>query len=229
MRPVFLIGGGRDPEGVAASHRPFVDATGAGTVACLVADDGDGVDEARWTGALRRAGARSVEIVALAPGRPVRAADVAGAAGVYVAGGHTPLYRELLAGAGAAWLPDGVPYAGFSAGAAIAARAAIVGGHRIGDLAVCPADAAEDLDQVEPRPGLGLTPFAVDVHATAWGTLARMVHAVAAGLVDDGWAIDEHTCLEVGVSGVAVHGSGCAYRVAPAADGVHVLPVRPAS
>lgn len=228
MRPVFLIGGGRGPEGVAVSHRPFVDATGGGTVACLVVDDSDGADEARWTGALRSAGARSVEVVVLGPGRPVGAADVAGAAGVYVAGGHTPLYRELLAGGGAAWLPDDVPYAGFSAGAAIAAGAAIVGGCRIGDLVVCPADAAEDLDQVEPRPGLGLTPFAVDVHATAWGTLSRLVHAVAAGLVDDGWAIDEHTCLEVAAGGVAVHGSGCAYRVEPAADGVRVLPVRPA-
>lgn len=229
MRSVFLIGGGRHPDGVAASHRPFVRAVGDGAIVCLAADDGDGVDGARWSAGLRSAGAGHVDVVVLAPGRPVRAADVSGAAGIYVAGGRTPLYRELLVDGGGGWLPEGVPYAGFSAGAAVAATSAIVGGWRIGDLAVCSSDAAEDLDDVEPRPGLGLTPFAVDVHATSWGTLTRLVHAVSRGLVADGWAIDEHTCLEVRGDDVAVHGTGCAYRVAPGRAGVCVLPVAPAS
>ena len=68
-------------------------------------------------------------------------------------------------------------------------------------LAVCGEEAGEDLDLVQPRPGLGLVPFAVDVHATQWGTLTRLIHAVALGLVAEGVAIDEGTCLEV-------HGAG---------------------
>ncbi len=214
MTRTFLIGGGRDPQGVTASHRPLVEAAGDGPIACLVADEGDGIDAARWTGGLRGAGASDVQVVALSASRPVRAADVAGAAAVYVAGGLTPLYLRLLVNdAEPGWLPDDMPYAGFSAGAAVAATSAIVGGWRIGELAVCADEASEDLDQVEPRPGLARVPFTVDVHATAWGTLTRLVHAVAAGLVPEGWAIDEHTCLAVEDGRATVHGSGCAYRV----------------
>ncbi len=219
----FLIGGGRDPRGVAASHRPFAEAVAGGAVACLVADEGDGIDAERWVGGLRSAGAEEVRVVALSAGRPARAADVAGAAGVYVAGGLTPLYRRLLVDdAEPGWLPPDVPYAGFSAGAAVAAASAIAGGWRIGELAVCADEASEDLDQVEPLPGLGRVPFAVDVHATSWGTLTRLVHAVAAGLVAEGWAVDEHTCLAVAGGEAQVHGEGCAYHVTRGDDGVQV-------
>lgn len=226
MRPVFLIGGGRDPHGVAVSHRPFVAAAGGGPIACLAVDDGEGVDAARWSASLRSAGAGEVEVVTLSAGRPPHAGDVAGAAGVYVAGGLTPLYRDLLVEHGVEWLPEGVPYAGFSAGAAIAASRAIVGGWRIGELPACAEEASEELDQVEPLTGLGLVPFAVDVHATAWGTVTRLVHAVAAGLVDEGWAIDEHTCLAVGADGTTVTGLGCAYRVTSSGGRVAVDVVR---
>lgn len=40
-------------------------------------------------------------------------------------------------------------------------------------------------------PGLGLTPFAVDVHASQAGTLGRAISAVHSGLVDEAIAIDE--------------------------------------
>ena len=213
--------------GVTASHRPFAEATGGGSIACLVADEGDGIDAARWTGGLRDAGAADVEVVALSASRPVRAADVAGAAAVYVAGGLTPLYRRVLVDdAEPGWLPPDVPYAGFSAGAAVAAASAIVGGWRIGDLEVCAEEASEDLDQVEPLPGLARVPFAVDVHATSWGTLTRLTHAVSAGLVPEGWAVDEHTCLAVDDGGMTVHGTGCAYRVTGAGDDVRTRVVR---
>ena len=182
---------------------------GTGPIAVLVVDDGEGVDEDRWSAALTDAGAAEVRATVLAAGRPPAAGDVAGAAGVYVAGGLTPLYAELLAG----WSPPpGVPYAGFSAGAAVAAARAIVGGWRAADgAAVCPPDAGEDLDVVTIVDGLGLVPFAVDVHAAQWGTLGRLVHAVAAGLVDEGWALDEGALLVDG----AVHGPGAAWHVTP--------------
>jgi hypothetical protein len=36
MSAVFLIGGGRDPEGVVASHGPFLEAAGCGPVVCVM-------------------------------------------------------------------------------------------------------------------------------------------------------------------------------------------------
>jgi cyanophycinase len=204
-RGPFLIGGGREPEQVLPTHRPFVAACGGGPIACVMADEGDGVDAERWTVAL--AGAAEVRPVVISARRPIADADVAGAAGVFVAGGLTPLYAEALRG----WTPPaGVPYAGFSAGAAVAARDALVGGWQDdGGRAVCPEEAGEDLDAVTVVTGLGLVPFAVDVHAAQWGTLGRLVHAVQAGLVAEGWALDEGACLADGT----VIGPGAAWHV----------------
>jgi cyanophycinase len=238
---VFLIGGGRDEAGVPASHRPFataVSARGAPTVAFLL-DEGEDTDPGRWTAALAAAGAPGARMVVVSPERPPAPADLDGAGGVFVAGGWTPGYQEAFASAGPAWL-DAVraadlPYAGFSAGAAIAPAEAIVGGWRVArdgadPLAVCAEEAGEDLDLVRPRPGLGLVPFAVDVHATQWGTLTRLIHAVASGLVAEGVAIDEGTCVEVPADGSAgelrVHGTGSAYRVRREADGARVTPLQ---
>jgi cyanophycinase len=205
----FLIGGGREPETVLPTHRPFVEACRSGPIAVLVADEGDGVDDERWREALLDAGAADVRLTVLSADRPVADDDVAGAAGVYVAGGLTPLYAELLAG----WRPPvAMPYAGFSAGAAVAARDAIVGGWRAADgTAVCPHETAEDLDAVTIVGGLGLVPFAVDIHAAQWGTLGRLVHAVEDGLVAEGWALDEGAVLVDG----EVHGPGAAWHVTP--------------
>ena len=130
MSTPFLIGGGREPEQVLPTHRPFVAACGSGPIAVLVADEGDGVDEERWREALVDAGAEDVRVIVLSAARPVADADVAGAAGIYVAGGLTPFYAQVLAG----WTPPaGVPYAGFSAGAAVAAERAVIGGWRAAD------------------------------------------------------------------------------------------------
>ena len=108
----------------------------------------------------------------------------------------------------------------------MAAARAIVGGWRLGGRDVCAEEAGEDLDELAVRDGLGLVPFAVDVHATQWGTLTRLVHAVGAGLVDEGWAIDEGTVLVVDDGAVRVEGLGSAYRVAPRDGGV-VVSVQP--
>ena len=96
----------------------------------------------------------------------------------------------------------------------MASARAIVGGWRLGEQAVCAEEAGEDLDQLEVRDGLGLVPFAVDVHATQWGTLTRLVHAVVRGLVPEGWAIDEGTVLIVDDGRMRVEGLGGAYRAA---------------
>lgn len=232
MSAVFLIGGGRDEAAVAASHRPFAAAATAqgGPPVAFALDEGEDTDPGRWTAALAAAGAPAARVVIVSATRPPAPADLDGAGGAFVAGGLTPGYQEAFAAAGGAWpaalRAAALPYAGFSAGAAIAAREAIVGGWRVaGDggrlVEVCAEEASEDLDLVQPRPGLGLVPFAVDVHATQWGTLTRLVHAVASGLVEEGVAIDEGTCVEVTADGgdLRVHGLGSAYRVAAAPRG----------
>jgi cyanophycinase len=205
----FLIGGGREPEQVLPAHRPFVNACAGGPIACLIADEGEGVDTERWRGMLVDAGAadEDVRVVVLSAQRPIADDDVAGAAGIYVAGGLTPLYLEVLAG----WHPPaGVEYAGFSAGAAVAAEQAVIGGWRAADgSAVCPEDSGEGLDVVTVRSGLGLVPAAIDVHAAQWGTLGRLVHAVQEGMAAEGWALDEGALLVDG----EVHGTGAAWHV----------------
>ena len=214
MAGVFLIGGGREDAQVRASHAPFVTACAGGPIVAFALEDPD-----RWEGALRLAGAEEVRCLLVPPA----AGDLDGATGVVVGGGSTPGYQQALAG----WrAPAELPFAGFSAGAAVAAARAIVGGWRLDGRDVCAEEAGEDLDQLAVRDGLGLVPFAVDVHATQWGTLTRLVHAVGAGLVDEGWAIDEGTVLVIDGGSVRVEGLGSAYRVAPR-DGAVVVSVQP--
>ena len=115
-----------------------------------------------------------------------------------VGGGPTPGYLEgLLASTGTIRraVSEGVPYLGFSAGAMVAPARAIVGGYRIRGTEVCPVEFSEGLEEVEIRDGLGLVPFAVDVHAAQAGTLGRAVAAVAKGLADRAAAVDENTAL----------------------------------
>jgi cyanophycinase len=226
VAPVFLIGGGRDAAAIRASHEGFVRACGAGPIAAVILDEGEDTDPDRWSAALALAGAREVHELVVSGDRPPRPGDLDGAAGVFVAGGWTPGYHAVLVGAGTSWLPRGVPYAGYSAGAAIAAERAILGGWRLDGLAVCAPEAGEDLDELAVAAGLGLVPFAVDVHATQWGTLTRLVHAVAGGLVAEGWAVDDSTVLVVDGAEARVRGLGGAYRVAGAAERLSVALVR---
>jgi cyanophycinase len=213
----FLLGGGRN---AVAVHEPFVRAAG-GRVAAFVLDEGEHTDTRRWAETLTAAGAADPRVVVVSPTRPARSEDLDGAAGVYVAGGLTPRYHRALVAAGTGWLDEardaGLVFAGFSAGAAIAPVQALVGGwrstYRGRRLEVCHEDCAEELDELTVLPGLGLVPFLVDVHAAQWGTLYRLVHALAAADLDEGWAIDEHTALEVGDAVVTVHGAGSATRV----------------
>jgi cyanophycinase len=140
--------------------------------------------------------------------------------GVFVCGGSTPLYQQALC-RDTAWLDylyaAKIPYGGTSAGAAIAAHTAIVGGWqatRSGETrAILFQDASEGLDPLTVRGGLGLVPFAVEVHASQMGTLTRLLHAVELGFVSEGWAIDENTLLQIDANTINVYGQGHAYRV----------------
>ncbi|CAH0147168.1 Peptidase E [Arthrobacter sp. Bi26] len=118
--------------------------------------------------------------------------------GIVVGGGPTPGYLDGLRPSAEAirrMVSEGVPYMGFSAGAMVAPARAIVGGYRIRGTEICPVEWSEGLEELEIRDGLGLVPFAVDVHAAQAGTLSRAVGAVAKGLVDRAAAVDENTAL----------------------------------
>lgn len=213
MSHVFLTGGGRDPDGSHRTDVPFAEAvlaTGRNDVALLVLDEGEETYAGERAAALELVGlAPAVTIVA--PGRPPTAlGDVAA---VYVAGGLTPGYQEALC-PDPTWLPADAIYGGFSAGAAIAAEVALVGGWRMDGVQVCGEDSGEGLDDVEIRAGLALVEPVVDVHCAQWGNLGRLAEVVRAGDGRPGWGIDEHTTLELrdGVP-VAVHGEGAAWHV----------------
>ena len=238
---IFLIGGGHD---AATVYRPFVGAVkdGAvkalkdGPVVAIVRDDGADTNADRWVEGLHEAGAADVRALVVSPDRPPMVEDLDGAAGVFVAGGLTPGYRDTLVKDGTAWqdpVRSGLPYAGFSAGAAIAPGNALVGGYLapVGgrDVEVCDSDFSEGLDAVTVLPGLGLVPFTVEVHAAQWGMHYRLVHAMLGGerVIDEGWAIDEHTTLEVTDGALSVHGTGTATRMRRVGDRIE-LTVHPA-
>ncbi|MEZ5357673.1 MAG: Type 1 glutamine amidotransferase-like domain-containing protein [Candidatus Zixiibacteriota bacterium] len=140
--------------------------------------------------------------------------------GIFVCGGLTPAYQEALC-KNRDWLEylkrTNIPYAGFSAGSAIAASDAIVGGWQLtidGRLVpILDEELAEDLDAVDVRPGLGFVPFSIDVHASQWGTISRLMHAIDQGMVKNGWAIDEDTMLEINGDAITVHGLGQTYFI----------------
>jgi cyanophycinase len=131
-----------------------------------------------------------------------------------VGGGPTPEYHASLAPSYAAireLVAAGVPYAGFSAGSAIAATRAIVGGWLVDGVPICPEDSNEELDDLAVVDGIGLVDGAVDVHAAQWGNLSRLVAAVGAGLAPHGLALDECTTLAVDTGEVT--GAGRVWRV----------------
>ncbi|WP_327317493.1 hypothetical protein [Streptomyces sp. NBC_01235] len=235
---VFLVGGGWDGTVADVVHGPFLRAaaarSGAGggsapRILCVLVDEGDGAEQfARYDVALRKAGeCTPVPLLVPVGGRFDVGALSADVDGVLVCGGLTPAYQEAFAGESgplsSLLVERGVPYAGFSAGAAVAARDAVVGGWLVDGVAVCPPDAAEDLEEVEVRPGLGLVPFGVDVHAAQWGTLGRLVAVVAGGRLAHGVAIDENTLVEIGGGDgdgrARVAGLGLAHSVRPAPGG----------
>ena len=104
----------------------------------------------------------------------------------------------------------------------IAAETAVLGGWQAArqgqSREILFVGAGEGLDPLTVRPGLGLVPFAVDVHASQMGTLTRLIHAVELGLVPEGWAIDENTMLVVNGRSHQIVGQGHGYHVQRSGD-----------
>jgi cyanophycinase len=225
----FLIGGGW---GAPVVHEPFLraasDSAGsAPRIACVIVDEGDGDRQFACYDAVLRSAADCAPVPVLVPiGGRFDIEVVSDVDGLLVCGGLTPAYQDAFADC-LDRLPGllaerRVPYAGFSAGAALAARSAVVGGWLLDGVPVCPEDTAEDLDEIAVREGLGLVPFAVDAHAAQWGTLPRLIAAVTRHRLPHGVAVDENTLVEVAADGHAhVSGLGRAHSVRPTgtADG----------
>ena len=99
---------------------------------------------------------REILPVVIRDDEPVDPALFAGAAGLAVAGGLTPRYHAALVGCAEAIraaVGNGMPYAGFSAGAMIAPDTALLGGHLLGDVEVVHEDCSEGLGPLTVRPG----------------------------------------------------------------------------
>ena len=212
---LHLVGGGWG--GRAEPWRGFVeDAQAVGgratpRIAVLAVRDGDEGDHAaRLIEAVKVAGPIEALVTTAPHGGALDPAVLDDVDGVLVGGGLTPAYLDAvlpLADLIRALVADGRPYAGFSAGSAIAARHALLGGWRHHGVPVLDEDFGEDCDELLVRDGLGLTELTIDVHAAQWGTLARLITAVGGGLAREGAAIDEDTALVVH-DGTAVAGAG---------------------
>jgi cyanophycinase len=231
MIPVFLIGGGWRAETFPDTYARFLQAAtrvdGERRIAIIVAEEPDADSHAqflRFFKAFETVGLDSneaFEIIVSAENFLTKEtlAEIK-PTGVFVCGGLTPAYYNALCFE-KNWLEylieNKIPYGGFSAGASVAAENAIIGGWRreVKNKIVQIADenAGEDLDLLDVRKGRGLVNFAVDVHATQWGTLSRLIHMIDAEFANEGWAIDENTMLEIGENKIEIFGAGNAYRV----------------
>lgn len=230
---VFLVGGGWSDERVHEMFGGFLRAAAARApgrdprvVMVLMGTDEEAVEYheryVRALGLVASSLPHDLVVERVAEGATFDASVLEEADGLLVGGGDTPEYHRALSPTYdviRGLVTDGLPYAGFSAGSAIAARTAIIGGWLLDGVPVCPEDSSEDLEELTVVEGIGLVDGAIDVHAAQWGTLSRLVAAVRAGLVPHGVAIDE--CTTLGPGGVAV-GVGRAWRVGPAPDGVVV-------
>lgn len=237
---LHLIGGGWDPTTASAVYGPFLaDATAAAqgvpAIACVVLDEGDGADRFdQWATTLTSAAPCRPQPVLVPLGTVLDPAALGSADGLLVGGGLTPGYADALVPVAADitdWLiAGGRPYCGFSAGAAVAATTAIVGGWRSGDVPVCPEDTGEDLDELTVVTGLGLTTWSVDVHCAQWGTLPRLIESVRTGrAAGNGLGIDENTAVTFEGDGrITVHGAGRVWVVHREGDGRATVTPRPA-
>ncbi len=231
---IHLIGGGWEPEYADALYGTFLQEAavvaarggrpGKPVIACVVLDEGDGREQfARWAAVLGDVANCEPVPVLMNMGAPLDVSELGNADGLLVCGGLTPGYAASMASGAAEvldWLLLGDrPYAGFSAGSAIAPEWALAGGWRSGGVPICSDDAAEDLDEITVQPGLGLVRFTVDVHCAQWGTLTRLIEAVRLRSGLTGVGIDENTALIVGSDGAVVAGRGQVWLATGTNDG----------
>jgi cyanophycinase len=238
---VHLVGGGWSQQHTASVYGPFVDelrqravrrsrtTARVGIIQLFDSTSEDGKEKLDQFATILTALGPCRPVPILVPeGDTVTADALDGLDGLLVAGGLTPAYLAAVTPVAAeirALVAGGSPYLGFSAGAAVAATTAIIGGWRSGDLVITAEDCSEGLDQVTTVPGVGLVDVAVDVHAAQSGTLTRAVTVVRRGDVVEAVAIDDDTaCIVIGSARRAV-GAGQTWWVRRAGAGVTVRTV----
>ncbi|GHG51897.1 cyanophycinase [Flavimobilis marinus] len=163
-----------------------------------------------------------VVLVTAGPQTLIQPGAFASVDAVVVAGGPTPGYYASLAPAFDALrqlVHDGGAYLGFSAGAMIAPRQALLGGSRWRGVDVCPEEWSEGLDEIQIADGIGLFPHPVEVHVAQAGTLGNLIALAQDGVAPTLLGIDEDTSLLVEEDGTWTrHGSGAIW-VVEAQDG----------
>src|SRR3954469_19019069 len=165
---VHLIGGGWDDALAPTLYGAFVEAAArrAGPTPRLLlvvmGTDAESLDyHERYLHTLGLVGGHELVVERVADGTPFDHGALDGIDGLFVGGGPTPEYHAALAGAYPrirSLVSAGMPYAGFSAGAAIAGSHAVIGGWRLDGVPVCPEDSNEGLDAVAVVDGIGLVP-----------------------------------------------------------------------
>lgn len=212
---IVLVGGGPDTTRSRSCIAPFVEVCKrrkATRIGLLLAGDSSSAEHfAPGYLALLDGIDGVIHVVPLDGGQ----GDITRFDAIVVGGGPTPVYHEALAPV----MPTvrdivtaGTPYLGFSAGAMIASERALIGGYLSAGIEVCSADWSEGLDEVTLRPGIGIVPWTVEVHAAQTGTLGRVLDAVVTDAVKSAVALDEDTALHVDGTGTArVLGSGRAW------------------
>jgi cyanophycinase len=231
---IHLVGGGFTEDYDGAVFRPFIAeaatrAAGAGRMVPRIAivlvgyaeDEAPAIAE-RYRAQFRRAASCEPLVTSVPEGALLDSAVLSDIDGLVIGGGLAPAYFDAVTPASdeiRLLVGDGLPYLGFSAGAMIAADAAIIGGWRIDGVAVASEEVGEDLDEITVAAGLALVDVSIDVHAAQWGTLTRLIAATEAGLVDGGIAIDEFTVLIVDDDGFRVEGTGNVWQVDATDDG----------
>jgi len=226
---IFLHGGGgSDPSSNQMCFSPFVEtayrSTGTPKIVLVLHQQHDS-DHDMYRKMLIHGGAKDEHIttVRVSEERALLGMDINGAAGVFVAGGHTPDIHYALC-QDITWLRtlkrENIPYCGTAAGATIAAQYAVIGGYKIQrkgrTVQVMHPAASEGLEMVDIRAGLGIIPTlfqAVDVHASQAGTLVRAIHMVEQAQYHTVAALDEDTTVEFANGEVIVYGRGQMYEV----------------
>ncbi|MEV0561447.1 Type 1 glutamine amidotransferase-like domain-containing protein [Dactylosporangium sp. NPDC050588] len=236
MSSVYLLGGGWDPAALPAMYGEFAAQVRArgGRLAYVLQS---GTPGTRFVDVFTQLGLTSVRRVTISARRSVAQRELRHADGIFVCGGSNPLYQsafnDVAAEARQLVMADGVPYAGFSAGAVIAADRALLGGWRRRlpglEVPVCAERRNEGIETIAAADGLGLVPFTVDVHGTQWGTVSRTLHAIHEGLVDDCYLVDENTALTVRQGCATVSGLNSVYRVWRTDAGIHANVFPPGS
>lgn len=126
--------------------------------------------------------------------------DLADLDGLIVAGGHTPSYLAGLAPRRAELarlVRADVPWLGYSAGAMVTSRHALVGGWQQGGVPIGQRDWSEGLDELTVVDGLNLITPLIATHNNVMQADALVLAALEADLARTAVAIDEDTCLVV--------------------------------